>query len=122
MIFAISLSIRIISRLSSASSSLTRLFASTTSVGSTKRVFPEADSSCTIPFILRFIVGTIGITSLPSRIDGVTSFSIRPSLCAERKILYNVCEMLPSVLASSLRMLLSSGDAVSRIFPNLSNI
>ena len=93
-----------ISFLSSPSSSRTRLFASTTSVGSIKTVLPVALSSCTIPLILRFRVGMTGITSLPSRRVGVTSFSTMPSLCAERNILYKVRDMLPSVFASSLRI------------------
>lgn len=69
-----SVRMRMISFLSSPSSSRTRLFASTTSVGSIKTVLPVALSSCTIPLILRFRVGMTGITSLPSRRVGVTSF------------------------------------------------
>ena len=110
------------SRRSSASNSRMRLLASTTSVGSMKSVFPEADSSCTMPFIFRFIAGATGITSRPSRMAGVTSFSTNPSLCADRSILYKVREMLLSVRARSCRICASSGDAVSRIFPNLSRM
>ena len=47
--FENSVSIRITSCRSAASSSLIRLLASTTSVGSMNTVFPVADSSCTIP-------------------------------------------------------------------------
>ena len=113
---------RMISLRSSPSSSCTRLLASTTSVGSMNTVLPVALSSCTIPLIFFFSVGITGITSLPSRSVGVTSFSTTPSLCAERNILYKVREMLPSVFASSLLICSNSGVALSRIFPYLSNI
>ena len=118
----ISVRIRMISLLSLASSSRMRLLASTTSDGSMKTVLPEADSSCTIPLIFRFSPGAMGITNLPSRIVGATSLSTSPSLCAVRKMECNVREILPSVCESSLRMLDSSGEASSRILPNLSNI
>ena len=99
-----------------------RLLASTTSAGSTNTVLPEADSSCTMPRILRFRPGATGITRRPSRRVGVTSFSTRPSLCAARSMPNSVREMLPSVLASSWRMALNVGDALSFIFPNLSSM
>ena len=120
--FEKSVSMRIISRRSSASSSLTLLLASTTSVGSINTVLPDADSSCTIPLILRFSPCVTGITSRPSRMAGVTSLSTRPSLCAERSILYSVRDMLPSVRDSSRLMFCSSTDALSFTFPNLSSI
>ena len=120
--FENSVSITIISLLSSASSSLMRLLASTTSVGSTNTVLPVDDSSCTIPLMRRFIAGAIGTTNLPSRRVGVTSFSTRPSLCAARSILYNVRETLPSALRSCERISASRGEAVSLIFPYLSRI
>ena len=62
------------------------------------------------------------MTRRPSRIVGVTSFSTSPSPCAERKILYSVRDILPSVLANSRRIWSNSGDALSRILPNLSII
>lgn len=111
-----------ISLRSSPSSSLTRLLASTTSVGSMNTVLPVALSSCTIPFILRFRVGMTGMTSRPSRRVGVTSFSTTPSLCAARSMPYSVREMLPSVFANSRRICSNSGVALSRILPNLSSI
>ena len=115
-------SMRTISRLSSASSSLTLLFASTTSWGSTKTVFPVADSSCTIPFIFFFSAGTTGITSRPSRMVGATSFSTSPSLCAALSMLFRVRDMLPSVRASSCLMLKRLSEALSFILPNLSSM
>ena len=117
-----SVRIRIISLCSSASSSRTLLFASTTSAGSTKTVFPVADSSWTIPLMRFFKAGAMGMTSLPSRMVGATSFSTSPSLCAERRILFNVRDMLPSVRDNSWRILNKRSDALSFIFPNLSRI
>ena len=64
---------RIISLRSAASSSRTLLLASTTSAGSMNTVFPVADSSCTIPLILRFSPGATGIISRPSRRVGAVS-------------------------------------------------
>ena len=120
--WANSVRMRIISLRSSPSSSRILLFASTTSVGSMKTVLPEADSSWTIPLIFLFMPGNTGITNLPSRMAGVTSFSTSPSLCAARSILYKVRDMLPSVLLSSCRILASSVEAESLILPNLSRI
>jgi len=71
--------IRMISRRSSPSSSRMRLLASTTSAGSMNTVLPLADSSWTIPLILRFSPGATGITNRPSRMVGVTSLSTYPS-------------------------------------------
>ena len=110
----------IISRFSSASSSRMRLLASTTSAGSMKTVFPLADSSCTIPPILRLSAGATGITRRPSRIVGEASFSTRPSACARRRIEFKVRDMLPDVRDSSPRMRASVGDALSLTVPNLS--
>ena len=70
-----SVRIRMISRRSSPSNSRILLFASTTSAGSMKTVLPVDDSSCTIPLIFRFNPGATGMTSLPSRMVGVTSLS-----------------------------------------------
>ena len=70
-----SVRIRMISRRSSPSSSRIRLLASTTSAGSINTVFPLADSSWTIPLILRFNPGATGITNRPSRMVGATSLS-----------------------------------------------
>ena len=111
---------RIISLFSSPSSSRMRLFASTTSSGSIKIVFPEADSSWTIPLIRRFKAGATGITSRPSRMVGVTSLSTNPSDCAPLRILFKVCEMLFEVRLSSLRICKSVVEALSFIRPNLS--
>ena len=72
-------SMRMISRRSAASSSRTLLLASTTSAGSMNTVLPVADSSCTIPLILRFIPGATGIISRPSRMVGATSCATSPS-------------------------------------------
>ena len=71
-----SVRIRMISRRSSPSSSRILLFASTTSAGSIKTVLPVDDSSCMIPFIFRLSPGATGMTSLPSRMVGVTSLSM----------------------------------------------
>ena len=120
--FAKSVSMRIISRRSSDSSSLILLFASTTSAGSMNTVLPDADSSCTIPRMRRFSPCVTGITRRPSRMAGVTSLSTRPSLWAERSIPYSVRDMLPSVRDSSRRMFANSGEALSFIRPNLSSI
>ena len=117
-----SVRILITSLRSSASSSRTLLLASTTSAGSTNTVFPVADSSCTIPFILLFSVGATGITSRPSLSVGATSLSTSPSLWAARNILYKVREILPSVFAKLWRMSARAGEAVSFTLPNLSII
>ena len=117
-----SVSMRIISRRSSPSNSRMRLLASTTSAGSMKTVLPVADSSCTMPRILRFMPGTTGMTNRPSRIVGVTSFSTKPSACALRKMLFRLREMLPVVSASSRRIRKSSAEALSFILPNLSRM
>ena len=93
--------IRTISRRSAASSSRTLLLASTTSVGSMNTVFPVADSSCTIPLILRFTPGATGITSRPSRTAGVTSLSTNPSFWAACKIVYKVRDIEPSIFDRS---------------------
>ena len=90
---------RIISCRSSISSSLTRLFASTTASGSMKTVFPLADSSCTMPLTLRFMAGATGITKRPSRIVGATSLSTTPSLWALRSMPAKMRDMLFSVPA-----------------------
>ena len=110
----------IISRFSSASSSRMRLFASTTSAGSMKTVLPLADSSCTIPPILRFSAGATGITRRPSRIVGEASFSTNPSAWARRRMLFSVRDMLPEVRANSPRMRARAGEALSLTAPNLS--
>ena len=120
--FVNSVSITIISRRSSASSSRMRLFASTTSVGSTNTVLPVDDSSCTMPLMRRFMAGAIGTTRRPSRRVGVTSLSTRPSLCAACNMLYNVRDTLPSALRSCERISARRGDAVSFILPYLSRI
>ena len=112
-----SIRIRIISRRSSPSSSRIRLLASTTSAGSMNTVFPLADSSCTIPFIFLFKAGATGITRRPSRMVGVTSLSTTPSDCALRNMLFKERDILPIVLASSLRMRANSVEALSLIFP-----
>ena len=117
-----SVSILIISRRSSASSSLIRLLASTTSAGSMNTVLPEADSSCTIPRMRRFRPCVTGITNRPSRMAGVTSLSTKPSLCAERSMPWSVRDMPPSVRASSRRIAASWGEALSFIRPNLSSM
>ena len=117
-----STSMRTTSRRSSASNSRIRLLASTTSVGSTKTVFPVDDSSCTIPLILRFKPGAIGTTNRPSRTVGVTSLSTSPSLCAALNILYKVRETLPSALCSCIRISARAGDAESFTLPYLSRI
>ena len=111
-----------ISRFSSASSSRMRLFASTTSAGSMNTVFPLADSSCTIPPILRLSAGATGITRRPSRIVGEASFSTSPSACALRRILFNVREIPLEVRARSPRMRAKAGEALSLTVPNLSMI
>ena len=113
---------RIISWRSSLSSSRILLLASTTSVGSMNTVRPDALSSCTIPCIFRFSAGATGITKRPSRMVGATSFSTMPSACAERRMPPRMREMEPSTRASSRRICASSGDAVSRMCPNLSII
>ena len=66
---------RVTSRRSSASSSRMRLLASTTSSGSMNTVLPDADSSCTIPRILRLSPGATGSTRRPSRMVGAASLS-----------------------------------------------
>ena len=66
--------------------------------------------------------GATGITNLPSRIAGVTSFSTSPSLCAERSMLYNVRDIPLLTLDNSRLMFINPGDALSRILPKLSNI
>ena len=117
-----SVRMRMISRRSSPSSSRMRLLASTTSAGSINTVFPVADSSCTIPLILRFMPGATGMTRRPSRMVGVTSLSTYPSDCAARRILLRLREMLPVVAESSRRIRKSSAEALSFIFPNLSRM
>ena len=109
-----------ISRFSSASSSRMRLLASTTSAGSMKTVFPLADSSCTIPPILRLSAGATGITRRPSRIVGEASFSTSPSAWALRRILFKVRDMPLDVRARSPRMRAKAGEALSFTEPNLS--
>ena len=115
-------SMRITSRLSSASSSRMRLLACTTSAGSMNTVFPLADSSCIIPFILRLSAGATGITRRPSRSVGDASFSTSPSACARRRMVLSVREMLPAVRDSSLRNDARVGEAESFTLPNLSTI
>ena len=115
-------SIFIISLFSSASSSRNLLLASTTAVGSRKRVFPVADSSCTMPLILRFMLGGIGMTSRPSRIAGVTSFSMRPSCCAFRSIELSVCDTEPAAFFSSPLIWKRALEAESFMWPYLSRI
>ena len=122
MLCVTAVKIRITSLRSSVSSSLMRLLASTTSVGSINTVRPVADSSCTIPFILRFMPGAIGMTNLPSRKVGATSWSTSPSLCAVRKMLLSVRETLPSARFNSMRICAKADVALSRICPNLSKI
>ena len=115
-------SIFIISLRSSLSNSLMRLLASTTSAGSINTVLPEADSSCTIPFIFRLNAGATGITRRPSRMVGVTSFSTSPSFWAVRKIALRLRDIPLETCAISFRMRLSSADALSFMRPNLSRI
>ena len=114
--------IRTISRRSAASSSRTLLLASTTSVGSINTVLPVADSSCTIPLILRLTIGDTGITSRPSLTAGVTSLSTSPSFWAACSIVYKVREILPSIFERSWRMPASVMVAESLILPNLSRM
>ena len=107
-----------ISRRSSFSSSLILLLTSTTAVGSINTVFPVADSSWTIPGILRLFIDDTGITSRPSRSEGVTSLSMRPSsaalLSTERIILETLfCEIMISLLICA-----KLGEALSFTSPN----
>ena len=111
-----------ISLRSSLSNSRTRLLASTTSAGSIKTVFPDADSSCTIPFNFRLKAGATGITNRPSRMVGLTSFSTNPSDCAARNIAFRLLEIPPDTWVISLRIRFSSGDALSLMRPYLSSI
>ena len=115
-------SIFIISRFSSASSSRNLLLASTTAVGSRKSVFPVADSSCTIPLILRFMLGGIGMTRRPSRIAGVTSFSMSPSCCAFRSMEFSVCDTEPAAFFNSPLIWKRALEAESFMWPYLSRI
>ena len=116
-----SVRIRTISRRSSASSSRIRLFASTTTSGSMKTVFPEADSSWTMPLIFRLKAGATGIIRRPSRIVGATSLSTTPSACAVRRIDWRLREMLLIVAVISRRIWRRRSDALSFILPNLSS-
>ena len=93
--------IRMISRRSAASSSRTLLLASTTSAGSINTVFPVADSSCTMPLILRFMPGATGIIRRPSRNVGATSCATRPSRWAACNIVYKVRDIDPAVCSIS---------------------
>ncbi len=117
-----SVSILMISRRSSASSSRIRLLASTTSDGSIKTVLPEADSSCTIPLIFRLWEGFTGITSRPSRILGDTSLSTYPSACAFRRMAFRLLEMPFTVEVSSRRISDKRGDAWSFTCPKPSSM
>ena len=117
-----SVRIRTISRRSSLSNSRMRLFASTMASGSMKTVLPVADSSCTMPRILRLKAGATGITNRPSRMVGATSLSTSPSDCAERRIDCRLREMLPVVAIFSRRMRASSADALSFICPYRSSM
>ena len=112
-----SVRIRIISRCSSFSNSLMRLFASTTCEGSINTVLPDADSSCTIPFIFLLNEGLTGITNRPSLMLGVTSLSTMPSACAARKMEFKVLEIPLNTDEISRLMALNCGDALSFICP-----
>ena len=111
--------ILIISRCSALCNSRMRLLDSTTSVGSINTVFPVADSSCIMPRNLRFKDGATGMTSLPSRMVGVTSLSISPSRCAVEIMVRRECEIPLLALSISERMRASSGEALSLILPYL---
>ncbi len=115
-------SIRVISRRSSIWSSRTRLLASTISAGSMYTVFPEADSSWTIPEIRRLYIGGTGMTRRPSRIDGVTSLSIYPASTAFDMTRLIMEAMAPDVDDSCERISRNSGEALSRMLPNRSII
>ena len=113
---------RTISLRSAASSSRTLLLASTTSAGSMNTVFPVADSSWTMPLILRFSPGATGIIRRPSRRVGATSWATRPSRWVECSIVYKVREIDPAVCSISWRIPASVIDAESLILPNLSKM
>ena len=113
---------RIISRRISLSSSRMVLFASTISAGSMNTVLPVADSSCTMPRILRLYIGDTGITRRPSRTDGATSLSTYPASRADTRMRRSIPLMLDVVLAMLRRSSSSCGDALSRMLPNLSII
>ncbi len=96
----ISESMRIISRRSSSSSSRPRLLTSTISAGSMKKVFPVADSSCTMPLILRLCMGATGSTRRPSRTVGVVSLSRYPASTA-RAITRRIIELTDADIRDS---------------------
>ena len=115
-------SMRCFSRCSCASNSRIWLLASTTAVGSIYIVLPVADSSCTMPPILRLCIGETGSTSLPSLSVGVASLSMIPSACACLSMLLSVRDTEPCDASSCRRMCANSGVALSLICPNLSNM
>ncbi len=119
---AIVVRILIISRCSSIWSSRVRLFASTTSAGSMNTVLPDADSSCTMPWIWRLCMGGTGITSRPSRIDGTVSGSSSPCEMAFESTLRSIELTRPDIPRSRLRISARAGDALSLIEDVVSSI
>ena len=114
--------IRTTSRCSSSCSSRKRLPAATTSAGSIYTVLPEADSSCTMPGILRLFIGATGITIRPSRIAGVVSLSINPSLTADAMTRRMRVLRVPDIEARWRRMSAKAGEALSATSPQRSRM
>ena len=89
-------SMRTISRCSENCSSLIWLSSSTTSAGSMKAVFPEADSSYMNPGIRFLLAALTGISIFPSLIDTPASLSTMPSSCAFLRIALILRDIAPS--------------------------
>ena len=103
-------------------SSFTWLLSSTTSIGSMKTVFPVADSSYTNPGNLRLFTALTGMRSRPSLAEMLASSSASPSSCALRSICCIFLEMEFSFSLNDLRILKSSGVALSLTSPKRSTI
>ena len=82
-----------------------------------KVVFPEAEQSTTKPGRRLFSEVLTGIRNLPPRMQTCASSSVMPSALALDRTAFAFPDRVVSLWRSSLRILSSSGEAVSRIYP-----
>ena len=111
-----------ISRPSSKRSSAMSFSSSMISAGSTKAVLPEAETSCTKPWILRLAEVPTGMRNLPSRTVTSASASTMPSSCALRRMAPARLEIAASLLRRSRRISKRRSEAESLTSPYLSRM
>ncbi len=99
-----------------------RLLASTISAGSIYMVLPEADSSWTMPLILRLCIVSTGITTRPSRTEGDVSLSIYPAWTAWASTRRMAAFIDPVAADIDERIWANSGVALSFMLPKRSMI